>query len=181
MCDLVTLGIGAAIAGIAGTGISAYSQYKQGQATQTANYMQAQIYDYNSDIALQNAATERQIGYDEARKRRIQAISNMGSQKAAMAASGIDINQGSAVDLVADTAAFGELDALTELYNSERGAVNYERQATDFRNQATLSRMSGKNAYTSGIISGLGTGLTGVSQVAGRWTTYGNAGLKSGV
>ena len=171
MCEPATI---MAITAIAGTAVSAFGQYKEGQATKAANEYQAQVYENNSHIAKQNAINERQLGVEEARKIRIQTLSKIGSQRSAMAANGIDINQGTATDLTSGTAEVGELDALTTMYNSEKRAINYENSANDFTNQANLSRMSAKNAGISGNINALATGLNGASQISGKWANYRN-------
>lgn len=173
MCEPVTImaAVSAATA-IAGTATSAYGNYQQGKITREANEYQAQIDNNNAQIAQRNASYERQQGIEDARKIRIQSMQKMSAQKSAMASNGIDIYQGTPVDLLADTASMGELDALTSMYNSERRAMNYEQQGSDFSNQAIMSNLAGKNAFKSGIISGLGTGLQGASKVAGKWSNY---------
>lgn len=179
MCDPIT------ITTIAGTALTAYGQFQQGQATKAANEFQAEIYNRNAQIANQNAANERQLGLEEARKIRLQTRAKIGQQKAAMAANGIDIYQGTPVDLTADTASMGELDALTSMYNSEMRAINYENKSGDFSSSATMSRMSGRNAFISGGLNALGTGISGLGEaytgyrVSGRWSGYGNTGLKT--
>jgi hypothetical protein len=169
MCDPATAAL---VIGVAGAATSAYGSYKEGQATKQANGFQAGIYQNNAVTAKQNASNERQSGIEDARRVRIQTIQKMSMQKAAMAANGLDINEGTAVDLTADTASMGELDALTTMHNSELKARNYENTANDFTSQAQLSLISGKNAATSGLIKGLGNGMASASQVSGKWSNY---------
>ncbi|MCM1339944.1 MAG: hypothetical protein NC191_09765, partial [Muribaculaceae bacterium] len=96
----------------------------------------------------------------------------IGSQQAAMAANGIDISSGTALDIIDDTSAMGELDALTTRYNSETKALAYENQASNFSNQANLDIISGQNAYKSGMLNAVGSGVKGLgdtASVASKW------------
>ena len=128
-------------------------------------------------IANKNAATERQTGIEEARLQRMQTLQAVGSQQAAMAANGMDITQGTSLDIIEDTAAMGELDALQIQTNYERKAQSYEAQANNFNNQASMDVIAGKNAYTAGQIKAVQTGLNGVSKtvgVASKWVGFGS-------
>lgn len=160
------------IGGIAGGVVGGVSSYQQGKAQQAQYNYQAKVNEENAKIAQENAKVQRQQGIEEARLQRIKAASTIGSQKTAMAANGIDITQGTAVDVIADTAAIGELDALQTQYNYEMKARGYETQAGNFQNQANLDVISGKNAYTAGKVGAVQHGLAGLQQttdVATKW------------
>ncbi len=160
------------IAGIAGGTVGAVSSYQQGKAQQAQYNYQAKVNEENARIAQENANVQRQQGIEEARLQRIKAASTIGSQKAAMAANGVDVTQGTSLDVIADTVAMGELDALQTQYNYEAKARGYEAQAGNFQNQANLDLISGKNAYQAGKINAITTGLGGLektSDVALKW------------
>lgn len=161
-----------AVAGIAGGVVGGVSSYQQGKAQQAQYNYQAKVNEENAKIAQENANVQRQQGIEEARLQRIKAASTIGSQKTAMAANGVDITQGTAVDVIADAAAMGELDALQTQYNYEMKARSYEAQAGNFQNQANLDVISGKNAYTAGKIGAVQSGLTGLQQTAGVATKW---------
>lgn len=176
MCDF---GITAAVIGIVGTiasttmGVVSSVQSANAQKAQY-NY-QAQVAKKNAEIAQNNADQKRQEGIEEARQQRMKTLRTIGSQQAAMAANGIDISSGTALDVVEDTAAIGELDALTTRYNYETQAVGFEQQASNFNNQANLDTFAGQNAYKSGMTSAIGSGFKGLADtasVASKW--YGN-------
>lgn len=161
-----------AVAGIAGGVMGGVSSYQQGKQQQAYYNYQAQVQNENAKIAQNNAALERQQGIEEARLQRIKTAQAIGSQKTAMAANGVDITQGTAVDVLEDTAAMGELDALQTRYNYERKALSYETQANNFTNQGNLDVIAGQNAYSAGKINGLASGLDGISKagsVAAKW------------
>lgn len=164
--------IGSAVTGIATSSIQAKNQQAM------YNY-QAQVDRNNARIANQNAANERQSGLEESRLQRMKTLSNIGNQQTAMAANGIDITSGTALDTIEDTATAGELDALMTMYNSERTAINYEQQAANFNNQANLDSIAGKNARKAGTINALSYGFDGISNAAGSFGGLGNIGKVS--
>ena len=161
-----------AIAGIAGGIVGGISSAQQGKAQQAQYNYQAQVAEENAKIDNNNAAIERQQGIEESRLQRIKTAQAIGSQKTAMAANGVDITQGTALDVIEDTAAMGELDALQTRYNYEKKALAYEAKADNFTNQSNLDVIAGKNAYQAGKMNGLASGLQGIEKagsVAGKW------------
>jgi len=165
---LAASAIGGAVSGIVG----GVSSYQQGKAQQAQYNYQAQVAQRNAKIAQANADQKRQEGIEEARQQRIKTLQAVGSQRAAMAANGIDVSSGTALDVIEDTAATGELDALTTRYNYETQALAYEQQADNYNNQSSLDLLAGQNAYKSGMINAVNTGLKGLSDstsVASKW------------
>lgn len=161
-----------AVAGIAGGVVGGVSSYQQGKQQQAYYNYQAKVQEENAKIAQNNAALERQQGIEEARLQRIKTAQAIGSQTTAMAANGVDVTKGTAVDVLEDTAAMGELDALQTRYNYERKALSYEAQSNNFSNQSNLDVIAGQNAYSAGKINALASGLDGVSKagsVASKW------------
>jgi hypothetical protein len=70
----------------------------------------------------------------------------------------VDVNAGSALDVLADTDAEGEVSAMQLLYSGELEAWNQKQRAFSVRQQ-------GKNALLGGIISG----LSGTADAAGSF------------
>jgi len=164
---------GAIVASSVTGGISSYQQGKSQQAMY--NY-QAQVAEQNAKIAKDNAAMERQTGIEEARLQRMKTLRAVGSQQAAMAANGIDVTQGTPLDIIEDTSAMGELDALQIQTNYERKALSYEQQSNNYINQANTDIIAGKNAYKTGLINAASTGLNGISKTVGvseKWLGFG--------
>lgn len=164
---------GAKLGAAAASTIQSVNAQKQaGKAQQAQNEYQARMAEENDKIVQQNAATERQQGIEEARLQRIKVAQAIGSQKTAMAANGVDLTQGTALDVIEDTAAMGELDALQTRANYERKALAYEAQGYNYSNQANLDRIAGQNAYSAGNYNALSTGLAGIERtmdVASKW------------
>ena len=173
----VLAGVAAAgvVASVAGSVVSGIASYQQGKQQKAMYNYQAQVAQENAKIAENNAKMERQQGIEEARLQRMKTLQHVGSQQTAMAANGIDVTQGTPLDVIEDTAAMGELDALQTRYNYERKALSYEAQADNFSNQANLDVIAGRNAYSAGKMNALASGLEGVSKVgsvASKWIGF---------
>lgn len=143
---LAVLGV---IAGV-GAAVSAVGQVKAGnaakragEAAQAASNSEAQISDYNANVADLQAQDATQRGALDESRFRTTVRATIGSQRAGFAASGVDVGFGSAVDVQADAAKLGELDALQIRSNAAREAWGYEVQAVDFRNRGIVQRQEG--------------------------------------
>lgn len=170
----IMLGIGAvaAVAGVASGIVGGVSSYQQGKAQQAQAEYQAKVAEDNARIAQQNASNVRQEGIEESRMQRMKTLQTVSSQQASMAANGLDISQGTPLDVIEDTATMGELDALTTQYNSETKAQAYEQQANNFNNQANLDRIAGRNAMQAGKMNALSSGLNTVSSLGKSVSNY---------
>jgi hypothetical protein len=114
---------------------------------------------YNAKVAERDAEQARISADYEEKRHRENAMRLMGSQRAQYGASGVDMSDGSPVDVNADTAIQTELDALAIRYG---GKV----KSNAYMDDAALSRMGAKNAMTKGvmgagssILTGYGTGV----------------------
>ena len=96
-----------AVATVTSTALGTVSSYTQGKQQQAMYNYQAQVAEENAKIANNNAAIERQTGIEEARMQRIKTLQAVGSQQTAMAANGMDVTQGTSLDIIEDTAAMG--------------------------------------------------------------------------
>lgn len=168
------LGIGAVatVASVASGIVGGISSYQQGKAQQAQAEYQAKVAEDNARIAQQNASNVRQEGIEESRMQRMKTLQTVSSQQASMAANGLDISQGTPLDVIEDTATMGELDALTTQYNSETKAQAYEQQANNFNNQANLDRIAGRNAMQAGKMNALSSGLNTISSLGKSVSNY---------
>jgi len=123
---------------------------KAGLQEQEARNAAGRLFDWNAGVAeLQARDAEARGVIDEARFR--QQISKfIGTQRTVQAASGTDVNYGSNVDVQADTAYLGELDALTIRTNAAREAWGYRVEGVDMKARAEISRKSGVQAAEAG-------------------------------
>ena len=174
--------ITAILSAVASTAVSVTSSVQESNAAKAQAEYQARVQRENAKIAEENAAIERQQGIEEERMQRLKTARQVASQKTAMAANGIDISQGTALDVIEDTATMGELDALQTRYNYERQAIAYEAQANNFNNQANLDIIKGQNAQKAGYLKAASSGLAGINQslgVAGKWYDFGGGTSKN--
>jgi hypothetical protein len=103
----------------------------------------------------------------------------IGAQRAGIAAGNIDVGYGSAVDVQADAAHLGELDALTIRNNAQREAWGFKVEAIDTRQRAKITRKEGvamekagkvaQSAHRLGAIGGLVTGAGSLAAEKYGW------------
>lgn len=185
MCDF---GISALVTSIVATVVSTtmgvVSSVQQGKAAQAQMNYQAEINRRNAAKAQANADDKRQEGIEESRMQRLKTLQKVGAQQAALAANGVDVSEGTALDIIEDTAAMGELDALTTRYNYEKQALAFESQADNFNNQANLDIFAGQNAYSSGITNAVASGVNGlgnIASVSSKWYTDNSIARNNGI
>lgn len=163
---LAPLAIGSMIVSAAGAGMSAYSQM------QSANY-NAQVARNNQIMANQNASIVLQQGQQQEEAQRIKTgemVSAIGAQEAA---SGVNPNEGSPLNVKASAAETGDLDALTIKYNANLQARNLKYQAAMYGSQAQLDTAQGEWGMASSL-------LGGASSVSSKWMQYQMMGNLSG-
>lgn len=124
----------------------------------------------NNQIYAQRAADEaKQRGAAAEAKARMATKGLQGRQRAVLASNGLDVSDGSALDIQQDTAGLGEIDALTIRSNAEREAQGYLQQGSNFGGEAALYDARARNAASSGMWSGATTILGGAGSVAQKW------------
>ncbi len=102
-----------------------------------ANY-QAQVARNNQIVSEQNAQYALQVGQTQEAAKREQMAQTNSKVRAAVGASGVDPNFGSAVRLQKAVATTGEEDALTIRNNAARQAYGFRVQGTDYAASAQL-------------------------------------------
>lgn len=175
-------GVALTIMGI-GTAIQTVSSYNQAQA-QAANYrtqaaaaeQQAAIASANQRLAEEQASAERKQGYEEMQTKRLEAARIIGQQRAQMGGSGVAVDQGSFLDVLADTASSGEISAINaynqgidRAYAQEIEAWNYENAANAYRAQTSNYRRAARNSSSGAIWSALGTATEGIASMGTTW------------
>lgn len=166
---------------LAGGGLllNAFGAYESGQNSAAAQKASAKTAaanaaaaTFNAQIAEQNAAIQREQEKTAVEAQQRTAARVMGSIVAGYGASGVQSDNGSPMDVLADSARTAELDKLTIQYN-------YELKARDYENQAALDRMNAANGMaasttyassagnysTAGTLNAVGAGLTGLANI----------------
>ena len=130
---------------------------------------------FNNQMAERNAKMQTQAAEDAAGRGAIEANAAKqnaaqvaGSQRAAMAAGGVDVGSGSSLDLLSDTARGGELDALIARNNAARESYGLQVSAADSLARGRMARQQGNMGAVSTILS-TGASVYGTGQQSGLW------------
>ncbi len=163
------------------TGLGAIGQIQQGNAQAAQASYQAQVARNSQEMLQRNAAVlEQNAQYAEQQgilaedRQRQKTAQRIGSQRAALAGQGGDINDGSDVDLIGDTARAGEFDALTIRNNTRHQIYGIRLQKMNAENQASFagaqSGMYSQAAAAADLPFAVGSSLlSSASSLAGRW------------
>lgn len=147
-----TLGTAATI----GSGaLSAYSAIQNGAAQADAANAAARQQEQAAQQALE--AGERE---DQLTRRRVGAL--QGENRAALAASGIDVNSTAALDLINDTNLQAEEDMFAIREDAARRASGFGQQAANYRTEA-------RNAKSSSRWGAVNTALGTAARVGDRY------------
>ncbi len=119
------------------------AEKKAGQQAREASESQADLVDWNAEVAGLQADDAIARGAQEEQRFRQGVRGMIGSQRAAIAAGNVDVGFGSALDVQADAAMLGELDALQIRTNAAREAWGYKIEAEDLRKRAQITRKEG--------------------------------------
>lgn len=118
------------------------------------------ITDYQADIA-------EQVGAAREQSQRLKTAGMVGDQRAALAANGVDVGQGSAAEIVGTSKFMGERDALTIRDNAAREAWALREQGKGYGAEAAFYQSSADSVNPG--LSAFTSLLNGASQVAGSW------------
>jgi hypothetical protein len=156
----------------ASTAVGVYSSIQQGKAASAQAKHQADVARQNQELAEQEASAQRKQGYDAMVAQRQKVAKLIGQQRAAAGASGAAVDIGSNLDLQADTAAQGELDAINMYNKGIDAAYNTDIEAWNYGNQASAYDASAKSAERAGYMNAVGTALGGIADMGSTWAGY---------
>lgn len=129
-----------------------------------AGNSQGNAYDYNAAVARQNASADLEGAAVDSEAQDRQNVQARGKTQAAYGASGVTMS-GSALDVLSDQAAQGELASQLIQY---RGRLAANQQTS----QATLDTYMGSTARTAGYIGAAGTLMNNAAGAAGNSAAY---------
>lgn len=159
-----------ATAQVAGLGMQAYGAMQSAHAQQNAYNYQAAVDRNNAILAERQASDAEQRGVDAEMTHRRKTAELKGSQRAQLAARGLDLGAGSALNILSDTDLMTEVDALSIRDNATREAWGHRTQAQNYRSEADFKSSAAGNINP--LLSGGGTLLSGVGTVADSWYRY---------
>ena len=147
------------VTSLLGTGVAAAGADRQAKSRAAAlEYQQKQ------SIILAEDSRKRAAQKEQAQRRETSQLE--GRQRALMGGSNLDLTTGSPLDILADTAQLGELDARVIRADGEREAAGH------FAN-ADLQGMAADSARSAGKLEVAGIVLGGVSSIAQKWGSFG--------
>lgn len=159
------MGASAAIAAtVVGAGFSAYSKLQAGRQAQ-------QMLEKNAGFAEWQASDATSRGVINEKRQRQTTEGVIGEQRTSLATQGVDVNKGSAMDVQADAAYLGELDALTIRNNAAKEAYGYQVQAQDLRQRGKYAKQEGQFDAINTILGG-GGNLLLAKYGGGPYTFY---------
>ncbi len=154
MCEVTTvLLVAGLVLGVAGgvqqaNAQKANAEFQEDQAKENAKGAEAQA----------QSATMTGLVEEDRQRQRTRAF--LASQRTTLAANNLDMSTGTPLELLGDTAAMGEQDALTIRANAAREAWGYRSQSVDFRNQGAIARATGKNQSRATYLTTAGNAAT---------------------
>ena len=154
-----------------GMALSAMGAFNSSQASQDAYNAQSQIAKNNAVIAGWQAEDAITRGDQAATASRVKTARLKGSQRAALAANGVDLSVGSAQHVLNDTDYLGALDANRLIDNAAREAWGYRTQASNFEGNANI--LKGRADAESPWMAAGTSLLTSAGKVASTWYTKG--------
>ena len=151
---LAGLGIGATVLG---AGVEVLGLIRAGNAAQRRGDFQAAILRNNAKISRRAAEDALRRGAVTVQRAQTATGQFIGRQRAALAASGVLVDEGSAADLISDTARIGA-EAVGDIQeNAEREALQFQIDAMNFEANARMARFVGQQerAAARGRIAGV--------------------------
>jgi hypothetical protein len=114
--------------------------------------------EFNASMADRNAALTKQQSAEEERRARVLGRKQLGSIRSTVGASGISM-EGSALDVLEESAANAELDALTIRHSGQMRSQNYEAEGR-------LERAKARNSRTAGYLGAATASIMGASKLS---------------
>lgn len=175
--------MGAGEAFVAGQGLSLFGSALEAGGLRAQASAAKTRGDYQAAILRQNAGVYREIAGDTIKRGQIQqqrqqtATSQfVGRQRVALAANGILVDEGSAVDLVRDTVRTGKTAENDIRFNAERAAYQNEIDAINAEADATLSQFTSQQQASALKLASLTTLLGGAGRTAASTAIFQQAG-----
>jgi hypothetical protein len=141
---------------VGGTVLNVIGKVKSGNAQKKAA-------DADAAVAERRAIDVEEAGQEEEARFRAGVRGLIGKQRVGFAAQGVEVSSGSAVDVQADAAYLGELDAIQIKNNAAREAWGIRQDAESMRKSGSIARSESRWGAASSILS------TGGSLIEARY------------
>ena len=139
------------------------SEYNKSKGQKKALKQQAEIAEQNALNADIQARNSIETGRSQLEDYQRNVANFKSSQINALAENGIDVSQGSAIDILAGTEMTAQKDTDTLRYNAALESWGHKVEATNFRNQANGYTAQAKaiNPVRNGIVAGVTSYFSG--------------------
>lgn len=166
------IGLGAqAVGGL----LASKGAYDKSSAERYAYEYQAKVAANNATVATWRAQDAITRGQTETARQQLKTRQIKGAQRAAFAARGVDMGEGSALNILSDTDLMGAVDAATITDNAAKEAWALRAEASNANANAGLLRARAAAENPAG--SALGTVLTTGGTVASSWYNLKSKGM----
>lgn len=135
-------------------GIQVGSSILQSEAQRNQAKFQSEMMLKNARESERMAARAMDLGEKEAKKYSQQINQLVGRQRAGFAASGVDVNFGTAAAVQKETRDIGFQDVENIRTNAFMTAMGYKTQAQDLSRQARMTRQAGEFEANMTLLSG---------------------------
>lgn len=140
------------------------------------NY-QAQIAQRNAEIATQNAQYELQAGEVQAQQAAVKGHSQEQMVRAAFGATGLDVNTGSPEEVQKSQSMVTQEDQALQRSNADRKSYDYKVQQFQDLAQANVDNFAATNALQAGKIAGISSLIGAFGSVANKWSQFNQLGI----
>lgn len=162
-----------ALSGV-GLGLSVAGSYYASENNKNTLNHQAAMDEINARISERGAQSVLLQGERQEQGVRLNTAKIKSSQRVAMAANGIALDSGTAVNNLTSTDVMGELDAINVQTNALSAAWGYRTQAVNQRSAADMKRTAANNInpFSDAFV----TAISGAGKVAPQWYQMNKAG-----
>jgi hypothetical protein len=155
---------------VAGLVTSTTGAYNKSKTDKAAYEYQAQVQKNNAQLGEWQAKDAIERGQQAENAHRMKVAQMKGSQRASMAARGLDLTEGSALNVLSDTDFMGDMDALVIRDNAAREAWGLREKAKG--NKADSMLLQGRANAENPTMAATSSLLTGAGSVASSWYSY---------
>jgi len=145
--------------------MTAYSQIQQGKAAKAQGEAQSRIAARNAQMAERQAEEQRVAAAAEAVRIEEQGEALKSRQRALFAKSGVEAGKGSPLAVLVDTASKTAADAAEVRRQGVISSISSRAQGDVLRAQGVSAKARGRAAGRASVLSGVGTGISGVASI----------------
>lgn len=156
--------------------IGAVATIAQGYQAQQQGKFENKVAKFNARVAENEATQTRNVGIEEENRQRQRTAQLLSRQRTQLAAQGIRLGTGSALDIEEDTLTLGEADALRIRSNFQRQAESLDLGAQLERQRGEAAEAAGRSAFRTSLLKAGSGFLTSGEGVASKWYNPNSAG-----